>query len=105
MVAPTGCDVTIRPDDDIRGRTLSLLYGWYTLYSPLPLYLPAWYPDLWPTTGTGVLMGILITGVAFRVATAFFPRLAADATLGPAEPTTKIEPSPDTLIAHPLGRG
>jgi hypothetical protein len=83
---------------------LSLLFGWYTLYSPLTLYLPAWYPDLWPTTGAGVLMGILITGIAFRVVTAFFPRGTADATLGPAEPTTNIEPSPDPLI-RPLGVG
>jgi CubicO group peptidase (beta-lactamase class C family) len=71
---------------------LSLLFGWYTLYSPLTLYLPAWYPDLWPTTGGGVLMGILITGIAFRIVTAFFP--PEDATLGPAEPTTKIEQRP-----------
>jgi hypothetical protein len=53
---------------------LGLLFGWYTLYSPLALYLPGWYPDLWPTTGSGVLMGTLITGIALRVATAFFPR-------------------------------
>lgn len=52
---------------------LALLFGWYTLYSPLPLHLPAWFPDLWPTTGSSVLMGILISGIAFRAATAFFP--------------------------------
>jgi hypothetical protein len=60
---------------------LALLFGWYTVYSPLPLYLPAWYPDLWPTTGSGVLMGILATGVAFRVAKAFFPRTTATTDL------------------------
>jgi CubicO group peptidase (beta-lactamase class C family) len=59
---------------------LALLFGWYTLYSQLPLYLPAWYPDLWPTTGGVVLMGTLIAGIAFRVATASFPRMAEDAT-------------------------
>jgi len=56
---------------------LSLLFGWYTFYSPLTLYLPAWYPDLWPTTGGAALMLTLIAGLAFRVATAFFPRVAA----------------------------
>ncbi len=59
---------------------LALLFGWYTLYSPLTLYLPAWYPDLWPTTGGSVLMGTLIAGAAFRVAMAFFPRKTQDAT-------------------------
>jgi CubicO group peptidase (beta-lactamase class C family) len=70
---------------------LALLFGWYTLYSPLTLYLPAWYPDLWPTTGSGVLMGILLTGIAFRVATAFFPRAARAATSDSAEPSPKTE--------------
>jgi len=56
---------------------LSLLFGWYTFYSPLTLYLPAWYPDLWPTMGGAALMLTLIAGLAFRVATAFFPRVAA----------------------------
>jgi hypothetical protein len=60
---------------------LALLFGWYTVYSPLPLYLPAWYPDLWPTTGSGVLMGILATGAAFRVAKAFFPCTTATTDL------------------------
>jgi hypothetical protein len=67
---------------------LAVLFGWYTLYSPLPLYLPAWYPDLWPTTGSGVLMATLIAGTAFRVASAFFPRVAADATSDPAASST-----------------
>ncbi len=55
---------------------LSLLFGWYTLYSPLTLYLPAWYPDLWPTTGSVVLMVTLVAGLAFRLGAAFFPRLS-----------------------------
>ena len=54
--------------------TLSLVFGWYTLYSPLTLYLPAWYPDLWPTNGSGVLMGTLMAGIVFGLAAAFFPR-------------------------------
>ncbi|HKY48038.1 MAG TPA: serine hydrolase domain-containing protein [Acidimicrobiia bacterium] len=53
---------------------LALLFGWYTLYSSLALYLPGWYPDLWPTKGSGVLMFVLLAGITFRVATAFFPR-------------------------------
>lgn len=66
---------------------LALLFGWYTLYSPLTLYLPAWYPDLWATTGSGVLLSTLIAGVVFRVAAAYFPRLAFDKTANPAELT------------------
>ena len=73
---------------------LALLFGWYTLYSPLPLYLPGWYPDLWPTTGSGVLMGILMTGIAFRVATAFFPRSTEGANSDPAEPSPMVESRP-----------
>lgn len=57
---------------------LALLFGWYTLYSPLELILPAWYPDLWPTTGSGVLMWMLEIGIAFRVVIAFFPRVQDD---------------------------
>ena len=53
---------------------LALLFGWYTLYSSLALYLPGWYPDLWPTKGSGVLMFVLMAGTTFRVAAAFFPR-------------------------------
>ena len=67
---------------------LSLLFGWYTLYSPLPLYLPAWYPDLWPTTGSVVLMVTLIAGLAFRVAAAYHPRLSVVAP-GPARSTAE----------------
>jgi CubicO group peptidase (beta-lactamase class C family) len=63
---------------------LSLVFGWYTLYSPLTLYLPAWYPDLWPTIGSGVLMGTLMAGIAFRLATAFFPRREEGAVEYPA---------------------
>jgi len=68
---------------------LALIFGWYTLYSPLTLYLPAWYPDLWPTTGGGVLMATLIAGIVFRVATAFFPR--GTETSDPAEPSPLVE--------------
>ena len=64
---------------------LSLLFGWYTLYSSWNLYLPAWYPDLWPTTGSVVLMVTLIAGLAFRVATAFF-LLAGDTPEDLADP-------------------
>jgi CubicO group peptidase (beta-lactamase class C family) len=50
--------------------TIALLFGWYTIYSSLPLYLPAWYPDLWRTTGSDVLMVTLTAWVAFSVARA-----------------------------------
>jgi hypothetical protein len=78
---------------------VALLFGWYTLYSPLTLYLPAWYPDLWPTRGSGVLMGTLIAGIAFRVASAFFPRRAEAATSDPAESGTGAT-SPVQLAAN-----
>jgi hypothetical protein len=44
---------------------VALLFGWYTIYSSLPLYLPGWYPDLWRTTGSDVLMVTLAAWVAF----------------------------------------
>jgi CubicO group peptidase (beta-lactamase class C family) len=43
----------------------ALLFGWYTVYSSLPLYLPVWYPDLWRTTGSDALMVTLAAWVAF----------------------------------------
>jgi CubicO group peptidase (beta-lactamase class C family) len=43
----------------------ALLFGWYTIYSSLPLYLPEWYPDLWRTTGSDALMVTLAAWVAF----------------------------------------
>jgi CubicO group peptidase (beta-lactamase class C family) len=82
---------------------LALLFGWYTLYSPLTLYLPAWYPDLWPNRGSGVLMATLMAGTAFRVAGAFFPRLVEDATSDSAEPSTgatsPVQPAADATAA------
>jgi hypothetical protein len=63
---------------------LALLFGWYTLYSPLALILPAWYPDLWPTTGSGVLMGMLGIGIVFRLVIAFFPRVHQHVEPAPA---------------------
>jgi hypothetical protein len=43
----------------------ALLFGWYTVYSSLPLYLPDWYPDLWRSTGSDALMVVLAAWVAF----------------------------------------
>jgi hypothetical protein len=83
---------------------LALLFGWYTVYSPLPLYLPAWYPDLWPTTGSGVLMGVLATGVAFRIAKAFFPRTTATTDLAAPHqglPDPEREPEIKPVAAVP----
>jgi CubicO group peptidase (beta-lactamase class C family) len=68
---------------------LALLFGWYTLYSPLSLYLPAWYPDLWPTIGSGILMGILAIGIALRLVISFFPPVEEDVTADPALTSTK----------------
>lgn len=71
---------------------LALLFGWYTVYSPLTLYLPAWYPDLWPTVGSVVLMGTLTAGIAFWVASSFFARGPAPTTPDPAGSSTGLEP-------------
>lgn len=65
---------------------LALLFGWYTLYSQLTLRLPGWYPDLWPTTGSLVLMGTLVAGLVFSLASVFLPRLPV---VGP-DPTESI---------------
>jgi CubicO group peptidase (beta-lactamase class C family) len=53
---------------------LGLLFGWYTVYSSLPLYLPAWYPDFWPTTGSLILTLTLTAWIAFSLIRTFFPR-------------------------------
>jgi CubicO group peptidase (beta-lactamase class C family) len=44
---------------------VALLFGWYTVYSSLPLYLPSWYPDLWRTTGSDAVMVTLTAWAAF----------------------------------------
>ena len=67
----------------------ALLFGWYTIYSPFPVYLPAGYPDLWPTIGAAVLMVVLVAGLAFRIVTAFVPRHDE-----PAEPASVAEAIP-----------
>lgn len=67
---------------------LSLLFGWYTLYSSWTLYLPAWFPDLWPTTGGAVLMVTLIAGITYKVSAAYYPRLSADGS-DPARSTAE----------------
>jgi len=53
---------------------LAWLFGWYTVYSSFPLYLPPWYPDLWPTIGSRVLMLTLTAGFGFSLMRAFFPQ-------------------------------
>ena len=80
---------------------LALLFGWYTVYSPLTLYLPAWYPDLWPTTGSGVLIGTLTVGIAFRVASSFYPVGPEGATLGRtvASPGLETRQAPHRAIS------
>lgn len=49
---------------------LWLLFIWYTVYSPLPLFLPYGFPDLWPTLASRALMSWLFwtqrTGSPFR---------------------------------------
>lgn len=37
-----------------------LLFSWYLAYSTLPLYLPAGFPDLWPTPGSHALLMVLV---------------------------------------------
>ena len=85
-----------RPSLRSLGRALpwvfALLFGWYTVYSPLTVYLPAWYPDLWPTRGVAVLMLTLIAGIAFRVALAYFPRIPEVTTPVSQPDITKLAP-------------
>jgi CubicO group peptidase (beta-lactamase class C family) len=52
----------------------ALLFGWYTVYSSLPLYLPGWFPDVYPTTGSLILTMTLIAWLNFALIKALFPR-------------------------------
>ncbi len=54
---------------------LWLLFIWYTIYSPLPLYLPYAFPDFWNSPAVPILMIVLALWVGYRVMAAFFPRL------------------------------
>jgi CubicO group peptidase (beta-lactamase class C family) len=60
----------------------ALLFGWYTVYSSLPLYLPDWYPDLWRSAGSDTLMVVLAAWVSFSgvraVQRARSPRVRTD---------------------------
>ena len=60
----------------------ALSFTWYTIYSSLPLYLPGWYPDFWPTIGSLVFVLILAGGIVFAVVRAFFPRNDMAAQVG-----------------------
>jgi CubicO group peptidase (beta-lactamase class C family) len=52
----------------------ALLFGWYTVYSSLPLHLPGWFPDVYPTRGSLILTMTLIAWLIFALIKAFFPR-------------------------------
>lgn len=54
-----------------------LLFIWYTVYSPLPLFLPYGFPDLWPTLGSRALMAVLVGWVIYSVVAAYFVRVPA----------------------------
>jgi hypothetical protein len=54
---------------------LWLLFTWYTIYSPLTLYLPAGFPDLWPTLGSHALMVVLLAWVTYSPVAAFLPAI------------------------------
>lgn len=56
---------------------LWLLLSWYVAYSPLPLILPASFPDLWPTPGSQALMVVLAGWVTYSFVAAFFVRQPA----------------------------
>jgi hypothetical protein len=48
-----------------------LLFIWYTIYSPLPLYLPQGFPDFWPSPAVLVLMAVLALWVVYRAVAAY----------------------------------
>lgn len=50
-----------------------LIFIWYTVYSPLPLYLPHGFPDFWRSPAVDVLMTVLVLWVIYRALVAFFP--------------------------------
>jgi hypothetical protein len=59
---------------------LALLW-WYWFYSPLPLRLPATFPDLWWLPQIGYVMDILLAWVVFSGLAACLPH-----TVRPLEP-------------------
>ncbi|MCW5854274.1 MAG: beta-lactamase family protein, partial [Anaerolineae bacterium] len=56
------------------GWLLPLLFLWYWVYSPLPLVLPAAWPDLWPMRAVGYLLGVLLAWAALSVVIALYPQ-------------------------------
>ncbi len=64
-----------------------LLFNWYTVYSPLPVYLPAGFPDFWPSPATAVLLAVLAAWTAYRVAVAFTVRSPRPVIAGRAVPS------------------
>ncbi len=53
---------------------LPVLFIWYWLYSPLPLVLPAAWPDLWPMRAVGYLVGALLAWAGLSVVIALYPK-------------------------------
>ena len=51
-----------------------LLFALYAVYLPLPLYLPAWYPDMWASPSMACLVSVLAAWTVYGVVAAFFPR-------------------------------
>ena len=69
---------------------LPALCLWYWLYSPLPLVLPAAWPDLWPMQAVGYLVGVLLAWAGLSLVIALYPkrRRAAQPALRPlGQPT------------------
>lgn len=69
-----------------------LVFLWWTVYSRLPLYLPAGFPDFWPTPGSHALLAVLLGWVIYSGISAYAPRRAA----APSFNTTLREVSPSS---------
>jgi hypothetical protein len=79
---------------------VALLFGWYTVYSSLPLYLPAWFPDVYPTRGSLLLTMTLAAWLIFGLTKAFFPTWTP-VLAGESAITSPTEDQPSRAHARP----
>lgn len=73
-----------------------LAFIWYTIYSPLPLFLPYNFPDLWPTLGSKLLMAVITGWVIYSVVASFYVRAPARARTAKGE-ALAMHPTPEVL--------
>ncbi len=66
------------------------------VYSPLPLFLPYNFPDLWPTLGSKLLMAVIAGWVIYSVVASFYVRAPALAHMAKGE-SLAIHPTSEVL--------